>query len=156
MHLDSRLLRRRQLTFLYRSSHHLFMPHQLPPKFKIHYTSRNSHILFRPTCQRCLDIKQLHSYQHMLLLQRLLSSPQACGETQSLARTTLQGTSDAGISKRTGHSTWTTQFKRSGQGRPAVSQHTTSAPASKGQLYQHWDTRRSLINCALIRLHVFA
>ena len=117
MHLDRRLLRRRQLIFLYRSIHHLSIPHQLPPKFKLHYTSRNSHTLFRPTCQHCLDIKQLHSYRHILLHQRLPSSRQACGETLSLARTTLQGISDAGIWKRTGHSSWTIQFKRSGQGR---------------------------------------
>ena len=135
MHLDSRLLLRRQLIFLYRSIRHLYLPHQLPLKFKIHYTSRNSHMLFRPTCQHCLGIRQLHSYQHMPLRQRLPSSRQACGETQLLARTTLQGISDAGIWKRTGHSTWTIQFKRSGQGRPAMWQHTTSAPASKGHLY---------------------
>ena len=97
MHLDSRLLRRHQLIFLYRSIHHLSIPHQLPPKFKLHYTSRNSHILFRPTCRHCLDIKQLRNYQHMLLRQRVPSSRQTCGETQSLARTTLQGISDAGI-----------------------------------------------------------
>ena len=120
MHLDRRLLRRRQLTFLYRSIHHLYIPHQLPPKFKTRYTSRNSRILFRPTCRHCLDIKRLRSYQHMLLRQRLPSSRQACGETQSLARTTLQGISDAGIWKRMGHSLWTIQSKRSGQGRPAV------------------------------------
>ena len=150
MHSDSRLLRRRQLIFLYRSIHRLSIPHQLPPKFKLHYTSRNSHILFRPTCRHCLDIKQLHNYQHMLLRQRVPLSRQTCGETQSLARTTPQGISDAGIWKRTGHSTWTIQFKRSGQGRPAMWQHTTSSLASKGHLYQNWDTGRSFIDCALI------
>ena len=149
MHLDRQLPRRLQLIFLYRSIHHLSIPHQLPPKSRIRYTSRNSHILFRPACQHCLDIKQLHNYRHMLR-QRLPSSRQACGETPSLARTTLQGISAVGIWKRMGHSTWTIQSKRSGQGRLAMWQLTTSALASKGHLYQKWDTRRSFIKCALI------
>ena len=150
MHLDHRLLRRRQLIFRYHSIPRLSIPRQLPPKFKIHCTSRNSHILFRPACQRCLDIKQLHNYQHILLRQRLLLSRQACGETQSPAPTTLQVISDAGIWKRTGHSTWTIPFRRSGQGRLAVWQLTISAPACNDHLYQKWDTRRSLPNFALI------
>ena len=150
MHLDRRQLQRRQLIFLYRSIPHLSIPRQLPPKFKTHYTSRNNHILSRPTCQRCLDIKQLHNYQHILLRRRLPLSRQACGETQSPAPTTLQGISDAGIWKRTGHFTWTIPFKRSGQGRLAMWQHTASVRANKAHLYQHWDTRRSLLNFAMI------
>ena len=142
MHLDRRLLRRRQLISLYHSIHHPSIPHQLPPKFTIHYISRNNHIPFRPACQHCLDIKQLHSYKHILLRQRLPSSRQACGETQLLAHTTLQAISDAGIWKRTEHSTWIIQFRRSGQGRLAIWQNAISAPVCKDHLYQNWDTGR--------------
>ena len=116
MHLDRRLLRRHQLTYLCRSSHHLSIPHRPPHKCLIHYISRKIHIPFSQTCQPYLDIRQLHSHQRMLL-RRLRSSRQACGETPSPAPMILREISDAGIWKRTGHSRWIILFRRSGQDR---------------------------------------
>lgn len=117
MHLERRLLRRHQLTYLCRSNHHLFSPHRLPSKSLIPYISRNTHTLFKRACRHCPGIKQLHSYQPMLLLRRRHSSRQACGATPWPAPTIRRETSDVGIWKRTGHSKWTVPFRRSGQDR---------------------------------------
>ena len=133
MHLGL-LLPRYQLICLCRSNRHLYLPLQLPPKCLIHYTSRSTLILFSPACQHYLGIKQLHSYQRMLLRQRLPLSRQACGGTLSLVHTILQGINDAGIWKRTGRFTWTIQFKRSGQGRRTMCQHTILTPPGRYHL----------------------
>ena len=109
-----------------RNSHLLCIPHPLLLN-KYTLSTRSRHLIQRNrACQLCLGIRQRPNYLPTRLLQRLPSSHQACGETPSLAHMIRQEISDAGIWKRTGRSKWTIQFRRSGQGRPSMTQNYTN------------------------------
>ena len=118
--LDRGWIRVHRPIFLCRNSRLLCIPHRLLLNQFTPTTSSRRLIQRNQACQLCPDIRQRHNCLPTRLLQRLHSSPQACGETPLLAHTIPPETSDAGIWKRTGRSRWMIQFKRSGQGRPSM------------------------------------
>ena len=140
MHLGRRRIRLHQ-PISCRNSHLLCILHQpLLNNFTLSTRSRRL-IQRKRACQLCPGIRQHRNYLPTRLLQRLPSSHQACGETPSLAHMIRQEINDAGIWKRTGHSKWIIQFRRSGQGRPGMTQNSTNLflcqPSWTARLYDY-------------------
>lgn len=147
MHLDQQLTRLHRPITLSRSIRHLYIPHQLLLNHLNLTTSNQRPIPRNQPCQLCPGIEQRHNYLP-IQLQRLHSSHQVCGETPSLAHTILQEISDAGIWKRTARSKWTILSRRSGQGRPGMSERfedlTIIQPWWATRLYDNRDIGRRL------------
>ena len=122
MHLDNRLLLLHRLTSPCRNHLHQHLPRQLLLNNLNPSTSNRRPMLCNQTCHLYPGIRQRHNYLSTPLL-RLPLSHQACGETPSLALMILQETSDAGIWRRTGRSTWTVLFRKSSRGRPSMNYH---------------------------------
>lgn len=131
MHLDRGPLLLHRLTSPCRNHLLQLLPRQLLLNNLNPSTSNRRPILCTQACHLYPGTRQRHNYLSTPLL-RLPLSHQACGETPSLARMILQEISDAGIWRRTGRSTWTIPFRKSGQGRPSMNYHCVSIASSGG------------------------
>lgn len=156
MHLGRRRIRVHQ-PISCRNSHLLCTPRQLLLNSFTHSTRSRRLIQRNRACQLCPGIRQRHNYLPTRLPQRLPLSHQACGETPSLAHMIRQEISDAGIWKRTGPSKWIIQFRRSGQGRPGMTQNPTNLIICQPRwittkLYDYQGIGSSL-GCAFLRVY---